>query len=259
MKRGLAAAFWVVLAVATFVLWPERWGGTMTYVITSGTSMQPAFQQGDLAVLRSADDYGVGDVVAYDSNELKRTVMHRIIKDTPQGFTLQGDNNDFVDQDLVSEDAVQGKLVLRVPGVGKYLSTIFTPINIILIGGGIIAYLADRKKSSGSGKQAVKPALGRLRLRSLVLPPAAVTAELMDDADLDRIGAHLDRPVLEVEVDGEQRNYVIDGSVVYTWTKAAARPNERRKTAQGRDWAYGSRHLQSVREPGADDPAAQVS
>ena len=64
MKRGVHAVAWVALVVAAFVLWPQRWGGTMTYVITSGVSMQPSFAQGDLAVLRTSGDYRVGDVAA---------------------------------------------------------------------------------------------------------------------------------------------------------------------------------------------------
>src|SRR5688572_31024558 len=128
MKRGVHAIAWVLLAVAAFVLWPERWGGSMTYVITSGNSMEPAFVQGDLAVLRSTGDYGVGDVAAYNSSELKKIVMHRIIKESDAGYTLQGDNNDFIDPETVSDDQVLGELVVRVPGVGRYLTWFLKPI-----------------------------------------------------------------------------------------------------------------------------------
>ncbi|TAL14438.1 MAG: signal peptidase I [Frankiales bacterium] len=256
MKRGVHAIAWVLLAVAAFVLWPERWGGTMTYVITSGTSMQPGFVQGDLAVLRSSGDYRVGDVAAYDSSELKKIVMHRILTETDEGYTFQGDNNDFVDPETVTEDQMLGELVVRVPGVGKYLAWFLKPINLAIGAAALFLLLGDRRKDAPTGRHA-SASLGRLKLRALELPQNAVTAEVVDERDLERIAEHYDRPVLEVE--GDDRRYVLDGSVVYTWAKAAAQPRERRKTPQGRDWAYGPRHLQAVPHPRDGEPAERVS
>lgn len=256
MKRGVHAIAWILLAVAAFVLWPERWGGSMTYVITSGTSMQPGFVQGDLAVLRSSGDYRVGDVVAYDSSDLKKIVMHRIIKETDEGFTFQGDNNDFIDPETVSDEQMLGELVVRVPGVGKYLTWFLKPINLVIVAASLFFLFGDRRRDTPTGRASSAP-LGRLKLRSLELPQTAVTAEVVDESDLDRIAAHYDRPVLEVK--GDDRRYVIDGSVVYTWAQAVAKPRERRKTPQGRDWAYGARHLQAVPHPRDDEETRRVS
>lgn len=256
MKRGVHAVAWVLLAVAAFVLWPERWGGSMTYVITSGTSMQPGFVQGDLAVLRSSSDYRVGDVAAYDSSELKKIVMHRVIKQTDEGYTFQGDNNDFIDPETVTEEQMLGELVVRVPGVGKYLTWFLKPINLGIVAAALFFLFGDRKKDAPAGRTG-SASLGRLKLRSLELPQNAVTAEVADESDLDRIAEHYDRPVLEVE--GDDRRYVLDGSVVYTWAKAVAQPRERRQTPQGRDWAYGARHLQAVPHPRDEDKDRRVS
>ena len=41
--------------------------------------MEPGFQTGDLAILRPAGSYAVGDVVAYRSESLDTIVMHRIV------------------------------------------------------------------------------------------------------------------------------------------------------------------------------------
>lgn len=256
MKRGVHAIAWVLLAVAAFVLWPERWGGTMTYVITSGTSMQPGFVQGDLAVLRSSSDYRVGDVAAYDSSELKKIVMHRVIKETDEGYTFQGDNNDFIDPETVTEEQMLGELVIRVPGVGKYLTWFMKPINLAIVAAALFFLFGDRNKDTPASR-ASSSSLGRLKLRSLELPQNAVTAEVVDESDLERIAQHYDRPVLEVE--GDDRRYVLDGSVVYTWAKAATLPRERRKTPQGRDWGYGARHLQAVPHARDDEEARRVS
>lgn len=255
MKRGAHVVAWVVLAVAAFMLWPERWGGTMTYVITSGTSMQPAFEQGDLAILRTSSDYSVGDVAAYDSAELKRIVMHRITTEADAGYTFQGDNNDFLDPETVTDEQMLGKLALRVPGVQKWLSWAFRPLNLALAAGALLLLLGDRKKPGADATPtATGGRLGRIRLRALELPAGSVTAQVTDEADLERLAAHYDRPVLEVE--GDDRRYVLDGQVVYTWVEAVAQPRQRRTTPQGRDWGYPSRHLQVVPVPQDSDKAA---
>ena len=252
MKRGVHAVAWVLLAVAAFVLWPERWGGSMTYVITSGNSMEPGFVEGDLAVLRSASDYDVGDVAAYDSTELKKIVMHRVLEETHEGYTFQGDNNDFVDPETVPGDRMLGKLVVRVPKVGTYLTWFLKPVNLAITAAALFFLFGDRKKAASPTEG--RAPLGRVRVRAVELPPTATTAEVVEEADLDRLAAHYDRPVLEVE--GEDRAYVLDGSVVYTWSKAVSR-NERLRTPQGRDWNYSGRHLQSVPQPrGVEDDIA---
>lgn len=246
MKRGIHAVAWVLLAVAAFVLWPQRWGGSMTYVITSGVSMQPSFRQGDLAVLRSSDDYQIGDVAAYDSRELKKIVMHRITKETDKGYAFQGDNNDFVDPETVSREQLLGKLVLRVPAAGKWLTWFVQPVNLLIAGAAMFLLLGDRKRDQSPARGSRAP-LGRVRVSSLDLRSTAVTAVVVDAADLERLAAHYDRPVLEA--DGDTRRYVVDGDVVYTWSKAATPAAQRRRTPQGRDWAYDGPHLQSIPHP----------
>ena len=47
--------------------------------------MEPGFHAGDLAILRTADRYAVGDVVAYRSPILNTVVMHRSCPRTSPG------------------------------------------------------------------------------------------------------------------------------------------------------------------------------
>lgn len=205
MQRGIHAVAWVVLAMAAVLLWPERWGGTMTYVITSGTSMQPEFSTGDLAVLRSAGDYGVGDVVAYRSAELDRIVMHRVRTDDAGTYTLQGDNNDFADPEEVGEDQVLGRLALRVPKVGLVAGWLLRPVNLLLAVGALYLLLADRRP-----KDPEVPAVG---IRDLQIPEAACVADVLDECELARLATASRRPVLRNAATGE--SFVHDGAMVY--------------------------------------------
>ena len=108
------------------VLAPSLGGGT-TYVSTHGISMEPGFQTGDLAILRPADSYAVGDVVAYRSESLDTIVMHRIVAGDANGFVTQGDNNDWLDEDRPTEGEILGTLFLRVPLAGKAIGAVRSP------------------------------------------------------------------------------------------------------------------------------------
>lgn len=234
MKRSIHAVAWVLLVVAAVALWPQRWGGTMTYVITSGTSMQPTFTAGDLAVLRTTDDYRVGDVAAYESEEIKRVVMHRVLTEKAGTYTFQGDNNDFIDPDQVREDQMLGKLALRVPRVGPALEWLFEPVNVLLVVGALFLLFSDRRKPDEAPERpkTVEPLV--LRVTDFHVPPGAVVAELVDEADLQRLAAHYDRPVLRDEAGG--RSWVHDGAMVYRHQTAVEVAPE---VGTGRDWQYG--------------------
>jgi signal peptidase I len=122
----------LVLAAA-WLLWPIGLGGGTVYVSTHGISMQPRFHTGDLAILRAADHYSVGDVVAYQSPTLKTTVMHRIVALDKQRFVFKGDNNSWRDPDHPTQDLLLGKLWLRVPQGGKALAALGSPLGMIVL------------------------------------------------------------------------------------------------------------------------------
>ena len=258
MKRRHHAVAWVLLAVAAFVLWPQRWGGAMTYVITSGTSMQPAFVAGDLAVLRTAGDYRVGDIAAYQSAGLKRIVMHRITKETPAGYTLKGDNNDFLDPETVTEQQMLGKLVVRVPKVGLAVGILLKPVNLILLLGALFLFFTDRKERKEQLSPAVAPAPGAaptppaaaapliLRITALRLPQDLPTADLADPDDLERL-AQLHGIAILRDADAD---YLLQGGMLFRCPRAEVQRGRheapavelpqglRRPNPHGRDWDY---------------------
>src|SRR5690242_17225954 len=129
-SKPVQVAGYIAIAAACLLLWPQRWGGSMTYVITHGVSMEPRFSTGDLAILRTSSAYDVGDVAAYRSPRLHTVVMHRITAKTPAGYTFRGDNNDFTDPDVVPPKAVLGKLVTRVPKAGRLLTWFVDPLHL---------------------------------------------------------------------------------------------------------------------------------
>ncbi|WP_167761899.1 signal peptidase I [Blastococcus sp. CT_GayMR19] len=131
---------------AVWLFWPLALGGGTTYLATYGDSMEPGFQAGDLAILRTADRYAVGDVVAYRSPSLNTVVMHRVVSADVAGFVTQGDNNDWLDQDKPSRDEILGRLFLRIPRGGIALDAITSPGALVFVVCGLLAVAGNARR-----------------------------------------------------------------------------------------------------------------
>src|SRR5688572_7791531 len=124
------AALIAVLVPAWFFLAPPQLGGSTSYVVVTGNSMEPLLHADDLAVVRDAPHYAVGDVAAYDSEELDQLVLHRIVDLEEGSFVFQGDNNDFLDPERPADDELQGSLWVNVPKAGAFFRFMQGPIGI---------------------------------------------------------------------------------------------------------------------------------
>lgn len=129
----------LLMLPAWFLFAPRQLGGGLTYVVVArGTSMEPGMRAGDLALVRPAERYEVGDVVAYRSRELDAVVLHRIVATEGDRYVLQGDNNDFVDPERPASSDVIGELRFHLPTVGGFLGWLATPAVAALAAGGAV-------------------------------------------------------------------------------------------------------------------------
>ena len=94
---AIVLGFWAFFA-------PTKVGGSTTYSVTSGISMEPMLHKNDLAFVRTQSTYHVGDVVLYQSPVVHQPVLHRIILIQHGNYFFQGDNNGFVDPGLRDEE-----------------------------------------------------------------------------------------------------------------------------------------------------------
>lgn len=99
-------------------------------VIISG-SMEPEILVDDLIIVHAEDAYGVGDVITYESG--RSVITHRIIDQTAEGFITKGDNNNTQDLEPVPQDAVVGKVRHVIPGVGRYIEFMRSPLGMLCI------------------------------------------------------------------------------------------------------------------------------
>src|SRR5215470_11871916 len=109
-RRIYSAATLAVALAVMYVAWPASLGGSTRYVVTSGVSMQPLFHSGDLAILRPAADYRVGDIAGYRSATLHTLVLHRIVERRGDRYIFKGDNNSWRDADTPQRADILGRL-----------------------------------------------------------------------------------------------------------------------------------------------------
>jgi len=124
-----------VLACLWLFFAPVGLGGSTTYVVTDGISMEPRFHTGDLALVHGQSSYHVGEIVAYNSRAFHTIVLHRIIAIAGDRYVFKGDNNNFVDFEHPARNQLIGSLWLHIPGAGARLESLRSPELVgILIG-----------------------------------------------------------------------------------------------------------------------------
>jgi signal peptidase I len=143
----------VILGTVWFYLAPTQLGGSATYVVTHGISMEPRFHTGDLAIVRSQSSYHVGEVVAYHNHELHTIVLHRIIGREGDRYIFKGDNNNFVDPEHPFASQLIGALWIHIPGAGGRLLSLRSPavmgglifVGMLLLTGGAFTQRRRRR------------------------------------------------------------------------------------------------------------------
>lgn len=158
----------VAAAGAWFYLAPSALGGSTTYVVTDGVSMEPHFHGGDLVAVRSQSSYHVGEIVAYHNTMLHTIVLHRIVGRVGGAYLFKGDNNDFIDPDHPGRSQLVGALWLHIAGAGKIVESLRSPLAV----GGLVG-LATLLFCGGAFTRT-----RRKRRRSTAAPPAPTPTPL---------------------------------------------------------------------------------
>lgn len=148
----------VLAAAALFLGWflllrPVPLGGQTSYVRVSGISMEPTLRSGDLAVLQKQSSYGRGDVVAFRVQG--GVVIHRIVRETPEGFVTQGDNKNGDDPWRPTADDIVGRMWFSVPRAGLAVAVLQQPLPLAALAAGLAVTFA---LSGGRENPGVRPA-----------------------------------------------------------------------------------------------------
>ena len=177
LTRVFAGALGLLLLAAGWLFFgPTQLGGSTSYAVIVGTSMEPMLHRGDLAVIREESTYRIGDVVLYEAPELGSNVLHRIVRVQNGRFVLKGDNNDFLDSEQPTEAQIVGKLWLSAPQVGRVTDWLHTPSHaallvglatLLALGGGAGVGAASAARGAGAPPKRLVPS-ARARPASVV-------------------------------------------------------------------------------------------
>lgn len=159
-RRLLAHAtsvVWILAALGVgWLLWPSSLGGCTTLTIVAGRSMEPTYYTGDLVVSRCgiAD---VGDVIVYTPPGVDGArVIHRIVDGDAEGWIVQGDNNDFTDPWLPTQEDILGSPVLHLPGVGRFASILLSPltwISLLVVALAVVIWPGKQPEETDDGDE----------------------------------------------------------------------------------------------------------
>ena len=132
-------------------------------VVLSG-SMEPTLSVDDLVIVRAAEHYEVGDVVVYQSGQ--SLVIHRIVEIDDTAVVTKGDANNIEDSPVAVTE-IKGRMVGVIPGVGRAVHFLQSPLGIILILA-LAVFLLNRswskeKASDEKSLDALKEEIRRLK------------------------------------------------------------------------------------------------
>jgi len=148
LRLATNVGLWLLIAVMAYFLWPSILGGSTSFVLVSGNSMLPTYEDGDLVVARKAEPH-IGDVIIYSPESLDGAqVIHRVVDGSAaDGWIVQGDNNEWLDQWRPSNDEVVGVVKMHIPGAGIFgqiLSSPWTWAFVLLAAVGLILWPEER-------------------------------------------------------------------------------------------------------------------
>ena len=130
----LMIIFTVIIFVRAFVYKKYDVFGYRFFIIMSG-SMEPTIDTSDVVITKEQkDNFQNGDIIAFQNS--KAVTVHRIVdiskEDEVTLYQTKGDNNNTVDLKKVKQSEVKGKVVYKLPKVGKAILFINSHIVIFV-------------------------------------------------------------------------------------------------------------------------------
>jgi signal peptidase I len=123
----------VVGVVGWIYFAPTQLGGSTSYMIIRGVSMNPSIHSGDLVIIRKRSSYPIHTVVAYRDTLTKQNILHRIIAIKGDHYTFKGDNNPSPDAFQPTKAQLMGEKWIQIPYAGSALAWVQVPRNAAIL------------------------------------------------------------------------------------------------------------------------------
>ena len=137
---------WLILAGILAAIWPVRFGGSTSFMIVSGHSMEPTYHTGDLVITKARPSYSIGEVVVYkvpgSGAASGREVVHRLHEVLPDGKLLaKGDNNRTSDPWAISPSDIVGSKWAMLPKGGMILGFLRSILMLSVLFGVLVGWV----------------------------------------------------------------------------------------------------------------------
>lgn len=124
----------IIIFIRAFVYKKYDVLGYRFFIIMSG-SMEPTINTTDVVITKEqSQDFEKGDIIAFQNS--KAVTVHRIVdiskEDEVTLYQTKGDNNNTEDLKKVKQSEVKGKVVYKVPEIGKVILFINSHIVIFV-------------------------------------------------------------------------------------------------------------------------------
>ena len=154
--QAVAAPALVLLAIFGFFLV----SGLRLCPVQSG-SMEPEIPTYSMCLISTRYDYDTlteGDVIVYDRPYDHMQVVHRIIAVLPDGIITKGDANPVDDGILLTEGDIYGVYLGHIPGVGRIVNIIRTPVGIgFILAIVVLLFISDVRSQQKKSKDSNPP------------------------------------------------------------------------------------------------------
>lgn len=83
--------------------------GYSILLVGSG-SMEPELKVNDVIIIKEQENYSKNDVITFNTNG-NSLVTHRILEKEGMSYITKGDNNNSIDEEIVSQNQIEGKVI----------------------------------------------------------------------------------------------------------------------------------------------------
>ena len=161
-RRVPALLLLIALVAGWFFLFrPASLGGPVSYLIVSGSSMEPGMSSGDFVIVRKGEGYQAGETIAYPASG--GIVIHRIVGEDAGAYVTQGDNSDTPDFWRPTSDEVLGRQWVRLPYAGHIIMHL-TPTLLAAIAGAVAAFSVLLRRDAPANERRKRRGWGMGRL-----------------------------------------------------------------------------------------------
>lgn len=131
MKKDIKSYLKMTVFVLLLILIVAFFAGLLPIapVVVATGSMEPAISVGDIVLVCETDpeQLETGDIIQYQKDSY--SVIHRIVEchekeEEVTGFITKGDYNNAPDNDEVLPEQVEGRVILIIPDIGKFILSI---------------------------------------------------------------------------------------------------------------------------------------